>query len=435
MRSKTSWWAYGISFAIVAVVATVIMWANRDRDRAPADPGSSGQGAAVVTSRLGLEHTITEMEQRLRGQPTNHAAAIALADALLREARVTGNAGLAIRAEGALTGVLGADPDEYDARRMLGAVYLSEHRFRDAIREGARTQAVHPNDDWNYGVIGDAHLELGEYAEAFAAFQRMMDLRPTAGAYARAAYALELTGHLDAALRAMKLATDATPPTDHESIAWHHAQLGDLYRQLGQPEDAAREYAWADASFPDHPFAERGMAALMESRGNLSGAVQKFEGMMGRVPSPDIAEKLGDLYMALGRDEDATRVYALAEAAWRTDVPQPAMLARFLAEHDRKLQEAVALAERAAADRHDIFTEDALAWCYFKSGRLKEAALAIAQARRTGTRDRFILFHAAAIRRALGDRGGATMLARAALEGNPHFDVRLGPRARALLAE
>jgi hypothetical protein len=101
--------------------------------------------------------------------------------------------------------------------------------------------------------------------------------------------------------------------------------------------------------------------------------------------------------MSLGRAADASRAYALAEAGWRFDAPHPAQLARFLADHDRKLDEAVAMAERTAADRHDIFTDDALAWCYFKSGRVAEAAAAIARAQRTGTHDRTILAHAAAI--------------------------------------
>jgi tetratricopeptide (TPR) repeat protein len=280
---------------------------------------------------------------------------------------------------------------------MLGAVYLSQHRFREAIREAERASAERPTDDWNYGVMGDGHLELGEYEQAFSAFQKMMDLRPTAGAYARAAYALELRGRLEAALEAMKLSTDATPPGDRESIAWHHAQLGDLYRQLGRPEEAALEYTWADHSFPGHPFAERGLAELLEARGDLAGAITKFEALMTRSPSPDLAAKLGDLYTTAGRDVDASRAFALAEAGWRFDAPHPAQLARFLADHDRKLEEAVALAERTAAERDDIFTDDALAWCYFKAGRVREAASAIARARRTGTRDRAILRHAAAI--------------------------------------
>ncbi len=63
----------------------------------------------------------------------------------------------------------------------------------------------------------------------------------------------------------------------------------------------------------------------------------------------------------------------------------------------QKLDEAVAIAEEAAAARHDIFTEDALAWAYFKAGRVDDAKRTIRLALRTGTRDRDILRHAEAI--------------------------------------
>ena len=393
---QRSLWSYAISIGVIAISAAVIAWVNRDASRKASKPQPTA-AATAMTSREGLQQTIQAMEQRLRERPTDAAAAVSLADALLRQARVSNNPGLAIRAEDALKRVLKDEPLTYDARRMLAAVYLSQHRFRDAIREAERASAERPTDDWNYGVIGDGHLELGEYEQSFSAFQKMMDLRPTAGAYARASYALELRGRLDAALEAMQLATDATPPLDRESIAWHHAQLGDLYRQLGRPADAALEYAWADRSFPNHPFAERGMAELLAAQGDLAGAVVKLEALMATSPSPDMAAKLGDLYDRLGRAADASRAYALAEAGWRFDAPHPAQLARFLADHGRKLEEAVALAERTQAERHDIFTDDALAWCYFKSGRVEEARAAIARAQRTGTRDRTILAHAAAI--------------------------------------
>ena len=77
-----------------------------------------------------------------------------------------------------------------------------------------------------------------------------------------------------------------------------------------------------------------------------------------------------------------------------------AALALFLAEHDRKLPEAVKIAEAVAAARHDIFTDDALAWAYYKTGRLDDAFAASERALRTGTRDERILAHAAAIRAA-----------------------------------
>ena len=89
--------------------------------------------------------------------------------------------------------------------------------------------------------------------------------------------------------------------------------------------------------------------------------------------------------------------YALAEAAWRIDAPEPKNLARFLADRGEKVAEAVVIAEEAARVRHDIFTEDALAWAYFKAGRVEDAKRAIRLALRTGTRDRDILRHAEAI--------------------------------------
>ena len=78
---------------------------------------------------------------------------------------------------------------------MLGAVYLAQHRFLEALEAGRTAQRMRPDDSWNYGVIGDAAIELGRYDEAFAAFDRMATLKPTAAAYARIAYARELQGN------------------------------------------------------------------------------------------------------------------------------------------------------------------------------------------------------------------------------------------------
>src|ERR1700730_3229014 len=210
MRPTNGFWSNGVALAIIAVVFALIVRANyhashpaRNVPRPAALEVPGGPG----TSRAAMQQTVDIMQRQLRQHPTDTGAAVLLADTLLRQARVSGNAGLALRAEQALTPILSDEPLEYEARRMIAAVYLSEHRFREAIREAERARDQRPRDDWNYGVIGDGHLELGEYDEAFAAFQQMMDLRPTAGAYARAAYALGLQGHLEAALDAMNLST------------------------------------------------------------------------------------------------------------------------------------------------------------------------------------------------------------------------------------
>jgi len=55
-------------------------------------------------------------------------------------------------------------------------------------------------------------------------------------------------------------------------------------------------------------------------------------------------------------------------------------------------------------------TLDTLAWSYFKAGRLTDARRASDEALRLGTRDARLLYHAAEIVAASGDRKAAKLL-------------------------
>jgi len=354
----------------------------------------------LSTSRVDLERTIATMREKVAKAPNDVAAAVTLADALLRQTRVSGNAGLAREAERVLLDVLTRDRDRYDARRMLAATYLSQHRFADALREAERCRTIRADDPWIWGVIGDAHIERGEYDAAFDAFDRMAAIKPTAAAYARVSYARELQGDLPGALRTMRMAADATSAHDPESLAWHHAQLGHLHLEIGQLADARREFLAAAHAFPEHPFARAGLARVAEAGGDLRTALDIVMAMLETSPTPADLAYSGDLMAKLGQADAAERQYRLAEAAWRTDAPEPSRLARFLAEHGRRLDEAIAIGEQARIDRNDIFTADALAWAYFQTGQIDKAKTVMALALRTGTRDRTIRAHAAAISRA-----------------------------------
>jgi tetratricopeptide (TPR) repeat protein len=230
----------------------------------------------------------------------------------------------------------------------------------------------------------------------------------------------------------MRMAADATSPRDPESLAWHHAQIGNLLLQMGRSREARAEYESAAISWPGHPAATLGLGRLKESQGDYQGALALYVEQFRHAPRPDLAAQIGDVYAALGNRADSERHYALAEAGWRSDAPEPKNLARFLADRGRSLEQAVTIAEQAARDRHDIFTEDALAWAYFRTGRLAEASRASDLALRTGTRDRALLYHAAAIKHALGDADGARTLVARSLDGNPRFDLVSAPAARAL---
>jgi len=389
----------------IAGLAAVVRNANWQRPVESAEPMSIGPAigmpGAPPSSAEGLRERIAQMEARLRERPDDTGAAVLLADALLRQGRVTGDGRPAGRAAVALTAALKEHPGGYDLLRMLGAIYLSQHRFRDALEIGRRARDLRPHDAWNYGVMADALIELGEYDPAFEAVDTMAGMRPNAAAYARVSYARELRGDLDGALQAMQLAANATSSRDPESQAWYAAQLGELYLRAGKLDDADREFRRASFIFPEYLLAMIGTGKVSAARGDRPAALAIYLQQLKRSPTLDLAARIGDLYLQDGNSAQAERYFQLAE-----DLAGPAIaqtepnLALFLAEHDRRVADAVHIAEAVSRVRHDIFTDDALAWAYFKTGRRTDALAASRRALRTGTRDPRILRHASEIQRA-----------------------------------
>ena len=392
--------AAAIVCGLVAGAALVYVW---NRPQAPAIPATPrlGTPGAPTTSREDLRRTLEAMEARVRATPADRAVAVTFAEALWRQARVTGDAGLAARAEHALRTALEQEPTDFDARRMLATVLAFQHRFREAMLEAKRAADLRPRDPWIHGVIADAHFELGDYDEAFAAVDRMMELRPDAAAYARASYAREIQGDLPAATRLMQMAAEATSPHDPESLAWLCAQLGELHIQSGNLTEARRRFKQADSVFPGHPAAGLGLVRVANEAGDWDGALAIGVALFQSSPTPDLAAQLGHAARALGRHADADRYDAYAERMWRHDTPDASALARFLAERGRDIDAAVTAAVRARESQRDIFTEDALAWALFRAGRVAEAREASQRALRTGSRDRRLRAHADAIERAI----------------------------------
>jgi tetratricopeptide (TPR) repeat protein len=403
------WVVVAVLIGAVAAAAPSLLRRNSVRKTAAAPIGPAvGMPGAPPTSASGLQERITEMEERLHRRPDDAGAAVLLADALLRQARATNDARPTSRASAVLKSVLKEDPVQYDALRMLGAIDLSQHHFRDALSVADRARELRPEDAWNYGVMGDALIELGEYDKAFQAFDTMMSMRPGAAVYARVSYARELRGDLQGALQAMELAEKSTPPQDPEAQAWYATHIGELYLRMGRLDESDRAFRRAAFVFPNYPLATIGQGKVKVARGDRDGALVSYIDQIRRTPTLDLAARIGDLYAEAGNTSESEHYYQLAEDLAGPPIAQTeANLALFLADHNRKLDEALKIAETVAATRQDIFTEDALAWTYFKLGRLDQAAAASARALRTGTRDDRLLMRAAQIRAAQRNRVSA----------------------------
>src|SRR5438874_1929454 len=143
------------------------------------------------------------------------------------------------------------------ATLLIGGVFRDASSARPAAPSLAQPAAgplqtgFSPSTARNYGVLGDALVELGRYRDAFRAYDTMASLRPGLGAYARVSHARELLGRVDPAIAAMKLAVDAAAGQP-EATAWTHVQLGKLHWSRGSLRRAAREYRAALVAFPGY---------------------------------------------------------------------------------------------------------------------------------------------------------------------------------------
>ena len=312
---------------------------------------------------------------------------------------------------------------------------LAYHRFDEALETARRAQEIQPADPQNYGAMTDALVELGDYPGAFKAAQTMMDIKPGTSSYSRVSYLRELQGDTPGAVESMRAAAEAAG--DPETAAWCRVHLGDLLINSGKA-DADHEFDNALRIFPDYYLALAGKARARLAGGDTNSAIDFYKQAQERVPLPEFAIALGDLYAKLGRAEEAKKQYDLVEFIECTSVTAGGgtysrQLALFYADHDVKLDEALAIAQRERAARSDVYTFDVLAWCIYKKGSFAEAKKAIDQALRLGTRDARIHYHAGMIEHALGNRRGAVKHLQLALKINPMFDILQADAARQTL--
>ncbi len=388
---------------------------------------------AISANRISVDNQVERAEAIIREAPERVEGYNLLAAAFLQKARETGDFGFNARAEAALNRSLEIAPDDFDALRLRAALLLAYHRFQDALEVARRAQALRPYNADVYGAITDALVELGDYKGAVAAAQKMVDLRPDTASYSRVSYLRALHGDTEGAIEAMRMAVRAADPHSPESIAWCRVHLGLELINAGRLSEAEREFDEALKIFPGYYMALSAKARARIGAGDMESALELLKQAEERVPLPDTIIARGDLLTKLGRAEEAQREYALAEFTERTSSGASTysrQLALLLADHDMKLDEALAIARRERAARSDIYTCDALAWALFKNGLLRDAGAAMSEALRLGTRDARLFYHAGVIADAQGERKRAIKYLGLALSTDPSFNLLQAEDAR-----
>jgi tetratricopeptide (TPR) repeat protein len=397
----------------------------------------SAREAGAVPLASGLAETdgalLPRLQQQVRANPTDVRGLGLLGLAYQQRARETGDPTYYTKSEGVLLRALRYAPNDLVATSGLGALALSRHRFHEALVLGRRAVGLSPSTARGYGVIGDARLELGRYRGAFAAFDRMVSLKPSLSSYARVSYARELIGDLRGAAAAMRLAIDAAVGQP-EALAWSHTQLGKLFWSQGRIVAAEREYRTALAVRRGYVYALDALAQVDSARGRIRQAIALERRAVDGIPLPQFVAALGDLYRVRGNKAAGRRQYALIGAIQKllraNGVKTDLETALFDVDHAIRLPQALALARAAYIERPSIDGDDVLAWALVRNHRCDEALHYSKRALRLGTLDATKFFHRGMVERCLGRGAGARIWFRRALSLNPHFSLLWAPVAR-----
>jgi tetratricopeptide (TPR) repeat protein len=380
--------------------------------------------------------TIARLEEENRAQPGDADVLVSLGFAYQVRWRESADASYLPRSESALRGALRTRPNDPNAVLGLGSLTLIRHEFREALRLGSRAKRLLPGSARPYGVMGDALVELGRYEEAFAAFDRMVSLRPNLASYARVAYARELTGDLEGALEAMRLAHEAAGG-EPEPTAWSLVELSKLELTLGRRAQARRHARQALEIFPGYPTARYELARVEIASGRPHAATRAAREAAEAVPTTAAVGLLADLLERSGRTQDARRQRATIQVVERllraNGVRVDLESAVYRADLGSAAAATVALARRARSERPSIYGDDALAWALARAGRCDEALAWSSRSLRLGTKDPLLFFHRGYAEGCAGNPAAKRVWYERALALNPEFSVRWAPVARAAL--
>ena len=359
---------------------------------------------AAARAVVGTDKAIRLFEDRVRERPADYLSYTILGQLHARRARETGDFDAYTRAEDAFRKALDARKDHQPASLGLAAALASQHKFADALGVAGAVRKANPGSVDALAVVGDAFVEVGNYADAAAAFDELRIRVPDApSVLARIAHLAELRGQRAKALDLLRRAgaRELDEEGHSETTAWYQTRIGALLYRDGKLDGAAESFETALRYFDGYYIALDGLAEVRVAQGNDADAIALLERATSRVPQPASLIDLGDLYAKHGRTADAERAYRQAESialrggsyqfAYRRD------LAMFYADHNRQLARALELAREDLESRPDIYGYDALAWCLYRNGRFDEAAPVMEKALVLGSGDATLLSHAGLI--------------------------------------
>jgi len=136
--------------------------------------GATGLGV-LYTEMNQPDKAISVIDERLRNDPNNAMLNYFLAEALMRQATVTGSLNFASTRNALLTAVR-LKPDLAKAHSLLGKLYLRGGDYQQAVNELQLALQYDPADRMALSQLAIAFRHLGHSSEASAALKKLKDI-------------------------------------------------------------------------------------------------------------------------------------------------------------------------------------------------------------------------------------------------------------------
>jgi len=231
----------------------------------------------------------------------------------IEKARKLLASGAAGEAVALLQEAVAAEPDNAEARLLLGSALALVPRPSEALAELRRAVELRPDSAPAHNALG---MALGRFAQPHAArkaFEKAVELDP-GFAQAQVNLALILAQQGDFAEagerldRAIRIHGDS-PPAPY----WRYLR-GKVYTEQNQMAEAAREFKIAAELRPDYAEAYFALGAARDHLGELAAAVQAFEAAVRHNPQNAAARyRLAKAYLRERREEKALEHLRKAE--------------------------------------------------------------------------------------------------------------------------
>ena len=385
------------------------------------DAATSGYEAELARAK----DDIAGLEMVVRARPRDVEARVKLTYRLFHRASLTANMGDFETVETELRQAIKECGPREDLCLLKANLDFRFHRLAE-VKEDLKMAPLLAGRSEARALLADIDFQEGRYQESRAGLEQLIEESRAWDNLARLAHWKGKMGDPAGADRLYEEAEADLTAKEMRSFAWLELQRGVLAITHGQYEQAGVHYRRAERAYPGHWHVDEHFAELRAAQGHFDEAVALLKTVIARAPKPELRQALGELYMYMGRQEQAQTWFDEALAVYMESVRRGGVhyyhhLADFWADAREEPAEAIKWARKDIALRSNFATQAALAWALYKAGELVEALDLIERALASGVRDAGIFWTASALFEAIGESGETARYAAAANTINPRY--------------